>query len=134
MVLPRHALYYACLGDAFDGKEAARIGMVNFAVPPGEARGRDYRTRGEKLMKKERRRACAPPSRRSGMYARWMLRRPTITWPRRARRLRLPTRKIPTTPGLRQFLDEKSYKAHLRAVPARNHADRPEGENRRPRK
>src|SRR4030088_3060953 len=33
MVLPRHALYYACLGDAFDGKEAVRIGMVNFAVP-----------------------------------------------------------------------------------------------------
>ena len=33
MVLPRHALYYACLGEAFDGKEAERIGMVNFAVP-----------------------------------------------------------------------------------------------------
>src|SRR6476469_4253232 len=32
-VLPRHALYYACLGEPFDGKEAARIGMVNFAVP-----------------------------------------------------------------------------------------------------
>ncbi len=33
MVLPRHALYYACLGEPFDGKEAARIGMVNIAVP-----------------------------------------------------------------------------------------------------
>ena len=33
-MLPRHALYYACLGDPFDGKEAARIGMINFAVPP----------------------------------------------------------------------------------------------------
>lgn len=32
-VLPRHALYYACLGEPFDGKEAARIGMVNYAVP-----------------------------------------------------------------------------------------------------
>lgn len=32
-VLYRHALYYACTGDAFDGKEAARIGIVNFAVP-----------------------------------------------------------------------------------------------------
>src|ERR1051325_11067368 len=28
-VLPRHALYYACLGEPFDGKEAARIGMIN---------------------------------------------------------------------------------------------------------
>src|SRR5262249_42649798 len=32
-VLPRHALYYACLGEPFDGKEAARIGLVNYAVP-----------------------------------------------------------------------------------------------------
>src|SRR4029078_5517850 len=32
-VLPGHSLYYACLGDPFDGKEAARIGMINFAVP-----------------------------------------------------------------------------------------------------
>src|SRR5487761_2570573 len=31
MVLPRHALYYASLGKPFDGKEAARIGMVNEA-------------------------------------------------------------------------------------------------------
>ena len=32
-VLPRHALYYACLGEPFDGTEAARIGMINYAVP-----------------------------------------------------------------------------------------------------
>lgn len=36
MILPRHALYYACLGDAFDGREAERIGLVNFAVPKDE--------------------------------------------------------------------------------------------------
>jgi feruloyl-CoA hydratase/lyase len=33
MILPRHALYYACLGEAFDGKEAERIGLINFSVP-----------------------------------------------------------------------------------------------------
>ena len=33
MILPRHALYYACMGEAFDGKEAERIGLINFAVP-----------------------------------------------------------------------------------------------------
>ena len=40
-ILPRHALYYCCLGEAFDGKEAERIGMINFAVPgrPGPLQG-----------------------------------------------------------------------------------------------
>ncbi|MGE0874524.1 MAG: p-hydroxycinnamoyl CoA hydratase/lyase [Burkholderiales bacterium] len=32
-VLLRHAMYYACTGDPFDGKEAARIGLVNLSVP-----------------------------------------------------------------------------------------------------
>jgi trans-feruloyl-CoA hydratase/vanillin synthase len=32
-VLPRHALYYACLGEPFDGNEAVRVGMANIAVP-----------------------------------------------------------------------------------------------------
>src|SRR6478752_10718059 len=51
MVLPRHALYYACLGDPFDGKEAARIGMVNFAVPPEKLEAATTEL-AEKLMKK----------------------------------------------------------------------------------
>src|SRR5690606_6616738 len=32
-MLYRHALYYACLGDPFDGKEAVRVGLANVAVP-----------------------------------------------------------------------------------------------------
>jgi trans-feruloyl-CoA hydratase/vanillin synthase len=32
-VLPRHALYYASLGEPFDGEEAVRIGMANIVVP-----------------------------------------------------------------------------------------------------
>ena len=32
-VLYRHALYYACLGEAFDGNTAARVGFINYAVP-----------------------------------------------------------------------------------------------------
>jgi feruloyl-CoA hydratase/lyase len=50
-VLYRHALYYACLGEAFDGKEAARIGLVNFAVP--KERLKDEVTKlAKKLMTK----------------------------------------------------------------------------------
>ena len=36
--MPRQALYYACLGEPFDGIEAARIGMINFAVPAASLR------------------------------------------------------------------------------------------------
>ena len=50
-VLPRHALYYACLGDPFDGKEAARIGMINFAVPLEKLQAATTEL-AEKLMKK----------------------------------------------------------------------------------
>lgn len=32
-VLYRHALWYACLGEPFDGKEAERVGFINRAVP-----------------------------------------------------------------------------------------------------
>ncbi len=32
-VIYRHALWYACLGEAFDGVEAERVGFVNKAVP-----------------------------------------------------------------------------------------------------
>ena len=51
MVLPRHAMYYACLGEAFDGKEAERIGMVNFAVPKKDLEKKTVEL-AEKLMKK----------------------------------------------------------------------------------
>jgi feruloyl-CoA hydratase/lyase len=36
LVHPRHALWYGMLGRPFDGKEAARIGLVNIAVPESE--------------------------------------------------------------------------------------------------
>jgi trans-feruloyl-CoA hydratase/vanillin synthase len=32
-VLYRHALWYACLGEPFDGNEAVRVGFANVAVP-----------------------------------------------------------------------------------------------------
>ena len=38
MLLPRHALYYATTGKPFDGKRAAEIGLVNFAVPKDQLR------------------------------------------------------------------------------------------------
>ncbi len=50
-ILPRHALYYACLGEAFDGDEAARIGLVNFSYPEVELEKQTIDL-AERLMKK----------------------------------------------------------------------------------
>ena len=43
-ILPRHALYYACMGDAFDAKEAERIGLINFAVSQKDLRSKVLET------------------------------------------------------------------------------------------
>ncbi len=50
-VLLRHAIYYASTGDAFDGKEAARIGIVNFSVPKTRLKA-EVTKLAEKLMSK----------------------------------------------------------------------------------
>lgn len=50
-VLPRHAMYYACLGDAFDGKEAEKMGFINRAVP-AEALEDEVAKLADKLMAK----------------------------------------------------------------------------------
>jgi len=47
----RTALYYIMTGDTFDGKRAAEIGLVNFAVPKAELRERT-RALAKKLMEK----------------------------------------------------------------------------------
>jgi trans-feruloyl-CoA hydratase/vanillin synthase len=107
-VLPRHALYYACLGEPFDGKEAARIGMINSAVPAGklEAAVTDL---AERLMKK------SPAVLRATKHAIRHVR--TMDVPQAYDYLAAKGQAIKTNDkedsyntGLRQFLDEKSYK------------------------
>ena len=44
-VLYRHALWYACLGEPFDGEEAARVGFINMAVPHERPRSGDRKAR-----------------------------------------------------------------------------------------
>jgi trans-feruloyl-CoA hydratase/vanillin synthase len=50
-VLYRHALYHACLGDAFDAKEATRIGIINYSVPTDQLDA-DIDRLCQRLMKK----------------------------------------------------------------------------------
>ena len=108
MVLPRHALYYACLGDAFDGKEAARIGMVNFAVPPEKLE--DATTElAEKLMKKSA--AVLRATKQAIRHVRTMDVAQAYDYlAEKGKAIKVADKEDSYNTGLRQFLDEKSYK------------------------
>jgi trans-feruloyl-CoA hydratase/vanillin synthase len=107
-VLPRHALYYACLGEPFDGREAARIGMINYAVPAGKLE--DAVTElAEKLMKK------SPAVLRATKQAIKHVR--TMDVPQaydylaaKGQSIKVADKEDSYNTGLRQFLDEKAYK------------------------
>src|SRR6476620_1023354 len=108
MVLPRHALYYACLGDAFDGKEAARIGMINFAVPLDklEAATTDL---AERLMKKSP--AVLRATKQAIRHVRTMdVAQANDYLDEKGKAIKGADNDDSYNTGLRQFLDEKSYK------------------------
>ncbi len=107
-VLPRHALYYACLGDPFDGDEAARIGMVNYAVPDEELEAETVKLAG-KLMQK------SPAVLRATKQAVRQVR--TMDFDQaydylaaKGQSIKVGDAEDSYNTGLRQFLDEKSYK------------------------
>jgi len=108
MVLPRHALYYACLGDAFDGKEAARIGMVNFAVPPEKLEAATTEL-AEKLMKKSA--AVLRATKQAIRHVRTMDVAQAYDYlAEKGKAIKVADKEDSYNTGLRQFLDEKSYK------------------------
>ena len=107
-VLPRHALYYACLGDPFDGDEAARIGMINYAVPDDALETETVKL-AEKLMKK------SPAVLRATKQAVRKVR--TMDFDQaydylaaKGQAIKIGDAEDSYNTGLRQFLDEKSYK------------------------
>jgi feruloyl-CoA hydratase/lyase len=107
-LLWRHAMYYACLGDPFDGKEAARIGLINSAVPL-EALKPTVEDLARRLMLK------SPAVLRATKQAMRQVR--TMDYNQSydylaAKNLAIRTQDPEDSynTGLRQFLDEKSYK------------------------
>ncbi len=107
-VLPRHAMYHACLGEPFDGDEAARIGMVNYAVPEDELEGATVEL-AEKLMQK------SPNVLRATKHAIRRVR--TMDYDQaydylaeKGRAIKVGDQEDSYNTGLRQFLDDKSYK------------------------
>jgi len=108
MVLPRQALYYACLGKPFDGKEAARIGMVNFAVPPAKLEAETVSLAHE-LMKK------SPAVLRATKQAIKHVRRMDVDQAydylaEKGKAIRVGDQEDSYKTGMSQFLDDKSYK------------------------
>jgi feruloyl-CoA hydratase/lyase len=107
-LLPRHAMFYAATGDGFDGKEAERIGLINFAVPKADLRAKTIEL-AEKLMKK------SPRVLRATKHAMRAVRTMDFTQSydylaEKAKAIRVGDKEDSYNTGLRQFLDEKSYK------------------------
>ncbi len=107
-ILMRHALYYACLGEPFDGDEAARIGMVNYAVPEDELEDAVIKL-AEKLMAK------SPNVLRATKHA--VRKVATMDYDQaydylaeKGKAIKVGDSEDSYNTGLRQFLDEKSYK------------------------
>jgi feruloyl-CoA hydratase/lyase len=111
MMLPRHAMYYAATGDTFDGKRAVEIGLANFSVPKSKLRAETVKF-SEKLMKlnpsvlrftKEAVRAVrGMTSNQAQDYLR-----------SKQDSLARSDKEIQNKVGMKQFLDEKSYRPGL---------------------
>lgn len=107
-ILPRHALYYACLGDPFDGREAARIGMINMAVPKERIREATAEL-AHKLMSK------SPAALRATKQVIRQVRQMDFDqaadyMQEKKNAIRVNDPESSYDSGLTQFIDEKSYK------------------------
>jgi trans-feruloyl-CoA hydratase/vanillin synthase len=112
-LMQRTALYYIMTGETFDGAKAAEIGLVNFAVPADELKARVTKL-AQTLMQKNPHvlRAC-----KTGYhYVREM------SWDASAEYLSAKSDQTKfrdpeqgDQKGMKQFLDEKSYRPGLGA-------------------
>ena len=109
----RDALYYILTGDTFDGKRAAEIGLVNFAVPKAELEART-KALAAKLMNKN------PHVLRTCKVAYHRVRE--MSWDNAADYLAAKSDQSKfwdpekgADKGMKQFLDDKSFKPGLGA-------------------
>lgn len=107
-LLPRHAMYYACLGEAFNGKEAERIGLINRAVPAAELRAA-VEDLARRLMEKSHHALRA--TKQAMRYVRGMPDHQAYEYlNEKIKATKVGDAQDSYATGLRQFLDEKSYK------------------------
>ena len=115
MMLPRHAMYYAATGEPFDGKRAVELGIANFAFPKDQLRAETVKM-AQKLMNlnpnvlrftKEAVRSVATMT---AEQARDYLGAKQDSLARN-------DKEIADKRGMKQFLDEKSYRPGLGPYP-----------------
>jgi trans-feruloyl-CoA hydratase/vanillin synthase len=116
-VLYRHALYYACLGEAFTARRAVEIGLINAAVPAAELE-RETITLAGRLMAKN------PEVLRGTKQAIRMVRDMDHQRANEYMRIKMAEVKIrdrerARDAGIAQFIDDKSFKPTFE--PARRH-------------
>jgi trans-feruloyl-CoA hydratase/vanillin synthase len=112
-LLQRQAMYYIMTGETFDGRKAEQIGLVNFAAPKDQLEAR-VRTLAETLMKKNPNvlRACKV----GYHYVRdmpWDMAAEYLAAKSDQTKYRDPEKGAEQ--GMKQFLDEKSYRPGLGA-------------------
>ncbi|HEU0071650.1 MAG TPA: p-hydroxycinnamoyl CoA hydratase/lyase [Alphaproteobacteria bacterium] len=111
MVLPRHALYHACMGDAFSAEEAARIGFVTAAIDDDKLRDHVIEL-AEKLMKKSP--AVLRATKQVIRHVRTMDVPQAYEYiAEKQKAIRVGDKEDSYNTGLKQFLDDKSYKPAL---------------------
>ncbi len=109
----RKALYYIMTGDTFDGKEAEKIGLVNFSVPREQMVGKVTEL-ANKLMEKNPHvlRACKIGYHYTREMS-WDMAAEYLAAKIDASKLRDPEKGA--SKAMAQFLDEKSYRPGLGA-------------------
>src|ERR1700691_1900958 len=104
----RDSLYYAMTGDTFDGKKAKEIGFVNFSAPKAKPREETLKL-ANKLMDKS---PAVLPYTKEGIRAVRFMNEPQAADYLNAKSdaLRYNDRENSREEGMKQFLDEKSYR------------------------
>jgi trans-feruloyl-CoA hydratase/vanillin synthase len=111
MMLPRHAMYYAATGESFDGKRAVELGLVNFAYPKEQLRDETIKL-ANKLLK------LNPSVLRFTKEAIRSVRGMSAEQARdylgaKQDSLHRKDKEIAEKVGMKQFLDDKSYRPGL---------------------
>jgi feruloyl-CoA hydratase/lyase len=107
----RDALYYAMTGDTFDGKKAKEIGFVNFSYPKAKLREETVKL-AKKLMEKS---PAVLRYTKEGIRAVRFMNEPQAADYLNAKSdaLKLNDKENSRQEGMRQFLDEKTYRPGL---------------------